>query len=132
MQRTLVVIPARMPSTRLPGKPLADIAGTPMIVHVWRRAMASHIGRVVVATDSQEIVEGCETRIDLPTLHPLFGRVGHRGLTWPEVRRWHAVGREAGELIIAPASPKAPELTSSSCRMRAAVRHASVRSTRRR
>src|SRR6185503_9933570 len=56
MQRTLVVIPARMPSTRLPGKPLADIAGTPMIVHVWRRAMASHIGRVVVATDSQEIV----------------------------------------------------------------------------
>jgi 3-deoxy-manno-octulosonate cytidylyltransferase (CMP-KDO synthetase) len=56
MQRTLVVIPARMPSTRLPGKPLADIAGTPMIVHVWRRAMASHIGRVVVATDSPEIV----------------------------------------------------------------------------
>ncbi len=56
MQRTLVVIPARMPSTRLPGKPLADIAGTPMIVHVWRRAMAAQTGRVVVATDSQEIV----------------------------------------------------------------------------
>ena len=57
MQRTLVVIPARMPSTRLPGKPLADIAGEPMIVHVWRRAMAAEIGRVVVATDAQEIVE---------------------------------------------------------------------------
>ena len=56
MQRTLVVIPARMPSTRLPGKPLADIAGTPMIVHVWRRAMAAQTGRVVVATDLQEIV----------------------------------------------------------------------------
>jgi 3-deoxy-manno-octulosonate cytidylyltransferase (CMP-KDO synthetase) len=56
MQRTLVVIPARMPSTRLPGKPLADIGGSPMIVHVWRRAMASQIGRVVVATDSQEII----------------------------------------------------------------------------
>jgi 3-deoxy-manno-octulosonate cytidylyltransferase (CMP-KDO synthetase) len=56
MLRTLVVIPARMPSTRLPGKPLADIAGTPMIVHVWRRAMAAQTGRVVVATDSQEIV----------------------------------------------------------------------------
>jgi 3-deoxy-manno-octulosonate cytidylyltransferase (CMP-KDO synthetase) len=56
MQRTLVIIPARMHSTRLPGKPLADIAGTPMIVHVWRRAMAAQTGRVVVATDSQEII----------------------------------------------------------------------------
>jgi 3-deoxy-manno-octulosonate cytidylyltransferase (CMP-KDO synthetase) len=56
MQRTLVVIPARMPSTRLPGKPLADIGGTPMIVHVWRRAMAAQAGRVVVAADTQEIV----------------------------------------------------------------------------
>lgn len=56
MQRTLVVIPARLQSTRLPDKPLADIAGQPMIVHVWRRAMAAEIGRVVVATDSEEIV----------------------------------------------------------------------------
>jgi 3-deoxy-manno-octulosonate cytidylyltransferase (CMP-KDO synthetase) len=56
MQRTLTVIPARMQSTRLPGKPLADIAGAPMIVHVWRRAMAAETGRVVVATDSADIV----------------------------------------------------------------------------
>lgn len=56
MQRTLVVIPARMQATRLPGKPLADIAGQPMIVHVWRRAMAAEVGRVVVATDTEEIV----------------------------------------------------------------------------
>ena len=56
MQRTLVVIPARMHSTRLPGKPLLDIAGEPMIVHVWRRAMAAATGRVVVATDAEEIV----------------------------------------------------------------------------
>ena len=56
MQRTLVVIPARMHSTRLPGKPLVDIAGEPMIVHVWRRAMAAEVGRVVVATDIEEIV----------------------------------------------------------------------------
>ncbi|GIL01234.1 MAG: 3-deoxy-manno-octulosonate cytidylyltransferase [Alphaproteobacteria bacterium] len=55
--RTLVVIPARMASTRLPGKPLADIAGVPMIVHVWRRAHEAAIGRVVVATDSAAIVE---------------------------------------------------------------------------
>ncbi|RTL67858.1 MAG: 3-deoxy-manno-octulosonate cytidylyltransferase [Hyphomicrobiales bacterium] len=56
MARTLVVIPARMQSTRLPDKPLADIAGEPMIVHVWRRAMAAEVGRVVVATDSEAIV----------------------------------------------------------------------------
>lgn len=56
MQRTLVVIPARMASTRLPDKPLADIAGEPMIVHVWRRAMAAGIGRVVVATDTEAIL----------------------------------------------------------------------------
>lgn len=52
---TLVLIPARMASTRLPGKPLADIAGTPMIVHVARRASESGLGRVVVATDSEEV-----------------------------------------------------------------------------
>ncbi len=57
MTRTLVVIPARMQSTRLPDKPLADIAGEPMIVHVWRRAMAAEVGRVVVATDSEAIVD---------------------------------------------------------------------------
>ena len=56
MQRTLVVIPARMQSTRLPGKPLADIGGVPMIVRVWRRAMAAETGRVVVAADSEAII----------------------------------------------------------------------------
>ena len=56
MPRTLIVIPARMQSTRLPRKPLADIAGQPMIVHVWRRAMAADAGRVVVATDDEAIV----------------------------------------------------------------------------
>lgn len=56
MARALVVIPARLQSTRLPDKPLADIAGEPMIVHVWRRAMAAQVGRVVVATDSEAII----------------------------------------------------------------------------
>jgi 3-deoxy-manno-octulosonate cytidylyltransferase (CMP-KDO synthetase) len=51
----LIVIPARLASTRLPGKPLADIAGEPMIVHVMRRALAAHAGAVVVATDSEAI-----------------------------------------------------------------------------
>ncbi len=53
----LIVIPARMQATRLPGKPLADIAGTPMIVHVWRRAVAANAGDVIVATDSDEIAD---------------------------------------------------------------------------
>ncbi|WP_440642499.1 3-deoxy-manno-octulosonate cytidylyltransferase [Bradyrhizobium sp. PUT101] len=53
--RILVLIPARMAATRLPGKPLADIAGLPMIVHVLRRAEAAAIGRVAVATDTPEI-----------------------------------------------------------------------------
>jgi 3-deoxy-manno-octulosonate cytidylyltransferase (CMP-KDO synthetase) len=53
--RTLVLIPARMASTRLPGKPLLELAGLPMIVHVLRRAEAAGIGRVAVATDTPEI-----------------------------------------------------------------------------
>jgi 3-deoxy-manno-octulosonate cytidylyltransferase (CMP-KDO synthetase) len=53
--RTLVLIPARMAATRLPGKPMLDIAGVPMIVHVLRRALDAQIGRVAVATDAPEI-----------------------------------------------------------------------------
>jgi 3-deoxy-manno-octulosonate cytidylyltransferase (CMP-KDO synthetase) len=53
--RALVLIPARMAATRLPGKPLLDIAGLPMIVHVLRQAEAAKIGRVAVATDTPEI-----------------------------------------------------------------------------
>src|SRR5436853_7790075 len=51
----LIIIPARMASKRLPGKPLADIAGEPMIVHVMRCAQAAEIGAVMVATDSEAI-----------------------------------------------------------------------------
>jgi 3-deoxy-manno-octulosonate cytidylyltransferase (CMP-KDO synthetase) len=51
----LILIPARMASTRLPGKPLADIAGRPMIVHVLDRARESGLGPAYVATDSEEI-----------------------------------------------------------------------------
>jgi len=53
----VVLIPARLAATRLPNKPLADIHGAPMIVHVWRRAMEAGIGAVVVATDSEAIAE---------------------------------------------------------------------------
>ena len=57
MSDPLVLIPARLAATRLPNKPLAEIAGEPMIVHVWRRAVEAGIGPVAVATDSPDIAE---------------------------------------------------------------------------
>ena len=54
----IVVIPARLASTRLPDKPLAEIHGVPMIVHVWRRAAEAGIGPVAVACAEPEIAEG--------------------------------------------------------------------------
>jgi len=73
--RNLVLIPARMASSRLPGKPLMDIAGLPMIVHVLRRGEEAGIGRVAVATDTPEIAAAVEahggkavmTRADHPS-----------------------------------------------------------------
>jgi 3-deoxy-manno-octulosonate cytidylyltransferase (CMP-KDO synthetase) len=77
-----------MASTRLPGKPLADIGGEPMIVHVWRRAIEANIGRVVVATDAPEIAaairaaggEAAMTRDDhvngTARIHEALGRLG--------------------------------------------------------
>ena len=71
----VVIIPARMAATRLPGKPLADIGGVPMIVHVLRRATEAAVGPVVVATDSKDIAAAVEraggraamTRADHPS-----------------------------------------------------------------
>ena len=71
----LVVIPARLGSTRLPRKPLADIAGKPMVIWVAERAQQSHAQSVVVATDSPEIQAVCDehriecllTSVDHPT-----------------------------------------------------------------
>ena len=54
-QNPIVMIPARLAATRLPNKPLAEIAGTPMIVHVWRRAVAAEVGPVVVACGDRAI-----------------------------------------------------------------------------
>lgn len=69
----IIIIPARMASTRLPNKPLADIAGAPMIVQVMRRALAAKIGRVVVACDGKEIADaviaaGGEAMLTAPEL----------------------------------------------------------------
>jgi 3-deoxy-manno-octulosonate cytidylyltransferase (CMP-KDO synthetase) len=60
MVNPIVLIPARMASTRLPGKPLADICGEPMIVHVWRRAIEADVGPVVVAADDPRVVAAIE------------------------------------------------------------------------
>ncbi len=70
-----VLIPARLASSRLPDKPLADIAGLPMVVRVAQRAQASGASRVVVAADSPRIVDACAahgvsavlTRVDHPS-----------------------------------------------------------------
>ena len=70
-----VLVPARLASTRLPNKPLADIQGLPMVVRVAQRAALSNAAQVVVAADSQEIVSACEahgirallTRMDHPS-----------------------------------------------------------------
>jgi 3-deoxy-manno-octulosonate cytidylyltransferase (CMP-KDO synthetase) len=91
--RTLVLIPARMAATRLPGKPLLDIAGLPMIVHVLRRAEAAQIGRVAVATDTPEIAsvvkahggEAVMTHADHPSgsdrIYEALGRLDPEGRT---------------------------------------------------
>ncbi|RYG45695.1 3-deoxy-manno-octulosonate cytidylyltransferase, partial [bacterium] len=74
--RSAIVIPARMASTRFPGKPLADLAGKPMVQWVWERAVAADCAdRVVIATPDEEIAEvargfGAEvamTRMDHPS-----------------------------------------------------------------
>ena len=55
-----MVIPARMASTRLPGKPIADIAGEPMVVHCWRRAIEADVGPVIVACAESEVARVIE------------------------------------------------------------------------
>ncbi|PKM05358.1 MAG: 3-deoxy-manno-octulosonate cytidylyltransferase [Gammaproteobacteria bacterium HGW-Gammaproteobacteria-6] len=85
-----VIIPARYASTRLPGKPLQDIAGKPMIRHVWEQARKSQALSVTVATDDQRIVDACKafgaevllTRDDHPSgTDRLQEVVSHLGLS---------------------------------------------------
>lgn len=89
--RPMILVPARMTATRLPGKPLADIAGLPMIVQVWRRAREADIGPVYVAADDAAIVaavrehggEAILTRPDHPSgsdrIHEALGLVDPDG-----------------------------------------------------
>ena len=58
--KTIILVPARMASTRLPGKPLADIGGKPMIVRVAEQAILANIGRTVVCTDTQCVADAVQ------------------------------------------------------------------------
>ena len=91
----IIVIPARMASTRLPGKPLAEIAGEPMIVQVWRRAVESGLGPVLVAAGEPEIAEavkraGGEAELTRPE-HPSGSDRVHEALTLRDPERRHDV-----------------------------------------
>jgi 3-deoxy-manno-octulosonate cytidylyltransferase (CMP-KDO synthetase) len=103
--RPIVVIPARLASTRLPGKPLADIAGVPMIVHVLRRAEAAAIGPVVVACAEPEIKDAVEraggravlTRPDHPSGSD---RIHEAVAALDPVRRYDVVVNLQGDLPV--------------------------------
>lgn len=88
----LIVIPARLHATRLPGKPLADIHGVPMIVHVWRRAVEAGLGPVLVAAGEPEIANavrahGGEAVLTDPD-HP-----SGSDRVWEAVQRFDPTGR---------------------------------------
>ena len=113
MPNPIILIPARMAATRLPGKPLADIHGEAMIVHVWRRAIESGIGRAIVATDSADIAaaitaaggEAVMTRSDHPSgtdrIHEALEKIDPAG-------RHDIVVNVQGDLpTIAPAAVRA-------------------------
>ncbi len=76
MSNPIVLVPARLASTRLPNKPLADLHGEPMIVHVWRRAIEADVGPVLVAADSPAIVEAITARGGLAVLTGLHHQSG--------------------------------------------------------
>jgi 3-deoxy-manno-octulosonate cytidylyltransferase (CMP-KDO synthetase) len=102
-----VIIPARLASTRLPNKPLADLGGKPMVVRVAERARASGAGRIIVATDHPDIeaacklhnVEACMTRADHPSGTDRIAEVAHKlGLAPGEV----VVNLQGDEPLIDP------------------------------
>jgi 3-deoxy-manno-octulosonate cytidylyltransferase (CMP-KDO synthetase) len=109
LDNTLIVIPSRMGSTRLPGKPLADIAGEAMIVQVWRRACEAQAGAVLVASAEEEIAAavraaGGDTVLTDPDLLSGTDRVAQAvGLRDPE-RRFAFIVNLQGDLPTLEAS----------------------------
>lgn len=109
----VVVIPARLAATRLPDKPLADINGEPMIVHVWRRAMEADIGPVIVAAAESIVADavraaGGQAVLTAPALPSGSDRI-HRALEEADPDGRHdAVINLQGDLpTIDPASVRA-------------------------
>jgi 3-deoxy-manno-octulosonate cytidylyltransferase (CMP-KDO synthetase) len=91
----IILIPSRLASTRLPEKPLADIHGTPMIVHVWRRAVEAGVGPVIVACAESRIAEAVEAAGGRAVLtdpaHPSGSDRIHEALTRLDPERRHDV-----------------------------------------
>lgn len=93
MEKTIIIIPARLGSTRLPNKPLADIGGKPMVVRVMKQALKANVGEVIVACAEQEIKEAVEKA------------GGQAILTPPDLpsgtdRIYHAASRTLHDIII--------------------------------
>lgn len=109
----LLVIPARLASTRLPGKPLADICGAPMIVHVWRRAVEAALGPVMVACAESAIAEAVEAAGGIAVLtrsdHPSGSdRIFEALARFDPARRHDVVVNVQGDLpLIDPAAIRA-------------------------
>ncbi len=91
-----VVIPARYASTRLPGKPLQDIAGKPMVQHVWEQACKGSANQVVIATDDARIVEACQAF----GAKVLLTRVDHNSGTDRLAEVAAALGLEADAIVV--------------------------------
>lgn len=108
LQNTIVVIPARLAATRLPGKPLADIWGEPMIVHVWRRAVEAKVGHVLVAAGDLPIAEavrkaGGDAMVTEPNLASGSDRVAAvLALRDPQQRYTHIVNLQGDLPTIDP------------------------------
>ncbi|MBM3731923.1 MAG: 3-deoxy-manno-octulosonate cytidylyltransferase [Acidimicrobiia bacterium] len=99
----VAVIPARMASTRFPGKPLADLLGEPMIVHVWRRAREAAVGPVIVAAAETEIADavrraGGEAVLTAPELPSGSDRIHAALAAFDPERRFDAVVNVQGDL----------------------------------
>jgi 3-deoxy-manno-octulosonate cytidylyltransferase (CMP-KDO synthetase) len=112
-ENALIVIPARLASTRLPNKPLAALCGAPMIVQVWRRAVEAGIGPVLVAADGPEIARavreaGGEAVMTDPDLPSGSDRIFAALQGWDPGRRYGAIVNLQGDLpTIDPASVRA-------------------------
>jgi 3-deoxy-manno-octulosonate cytidylyltransferase (CMP-KDO synthetase) len=91
-----VLIPARMSSTRLPNKPLADIAGQPMVVRVAQRAHASSAQRVVVAADSELIVRACHAH----GVEAVLTQAGHPSGSDRLAEACELLGLSGGDLVV--------------------------------